>query len=170
MNKNGQYHVRPYQAEDRAACEAIFDSNTPLYFAYEERKDFGSFLNELKVPYFVVEEDEGAIVACGGYAANKEDYTVAVLCWGMVLRDVHHRGIGRQLLAERLRRIAVESQFASVKIETSQYSRGFFERFGFIAGRIVQNGFAPGLDLVEMKLDLTQYRMECRGTRECRFP
>jgi len=156
LEQNGQYHVRPYRAEDRSACEILFDSNTPHYFAYEERKDFVSFLEELKIPYFVVEDDEGAIVACGGYGAAKEDPTVAVLCWGMVLRDVHHRGIGRRLLAERLQRIAAEPQFVSVKIDTSQYSRGFFERFGFMAGRIVPNGFAPGLDLVEMKLNLSR--------------
>ncbi|WP_293655861.1 hypothetical protein [uncultured Paenibacillus sp.] len=41
-------------------------------------------------------------------------------------------------------------------IETSQYSRAFFERFGFIAERVVPDGFAPGLDLVEMELDVSK--------------
>ncbi|CAH8703784.1 GNAT family N-acetyltransferase [Paenibacillus melissococcoides] len=73
----------------------------------------------------------------------------------MVRRDLHRCGFGRKLLAERLRRIAAEPQYSMVTIETSQYSRPFFERFRFTAERVVPDGFAPGLDLVEMELDLS---------------
>ncbi|MGG4397810.1 GNAT family N-acetyltransferase [Paenibacillus thiaminolyticus] len=100
-----------------------------------------------------------AIVACDGYAADKEEPAVVVLCWGIVRHDLHGSGIGRQhrqLLAERLRRIASESQFSLVRIETTQYSRGFFERFGFTAERAIPDGFASGYDLVEMELDLSK--------------
>ncbi|WP_369009964.1 GNAT family N-acetyltransferase [Paenibacillus dendritiformis] len=86
------------------------NSNVPDYFAAVERKDFDAYLDDLKGPYFVMEEETGAIVACGGYAAEEEDPTIAVLCWGMVRRDLHRCGFGRQLLAERLRRIAAEPQ------------------------------------------------------------
>lgn len=154
-NKIGQYHMRPYRNNDRAACLALFDSNVPKYFAFEERKDFDSFLDEPKGYYFVMEDDKGAIVACGGYAAHKVETSMAVLCWGMVHRDFHRRGIGYQLLAERLERIAAEPQFSHVRIDTSQHSRGFFERFGFVVKRILPDGFALGLDLVEMELDLS---------------
>ncbi len=58
----------------------------------------------------MMEEETGAIVACGGYAAEEEDPTIAVLCWGMIRRDLHRCGFGRELLAERLRRIAAEPQ------------------------------------------------------------
>lgn len=103
-----------------------------------------------------MEDETGATVACGGYAADKEEPAVVVLCWGMVRHDLHGSGIGRQLLAKRLRRIASESQFCLVRIETMQYSRGFFERSGFAVERAVPDGFAPGFDLVEMELDLSK--------------
>ncbi|GIP32537.1 GNAT family N-acetyltransferase [Paenibacillus sp. J2TS4] len=157
--QRGQNHVRPYRLEDREACLTLFESNVPKYFASEERKDFISYLDDLKGPYFVMEDEKGAIVACGGYAVNKEDRTAAVLCWGMVRRDLHRCGLGQQLLAERLKRIAAEPQFSIVTIDTSQYSRGFFERFGFVAKRVCTDGFAPGLDLVEMQLDLPQLNL-----------
>lgn len=155
-NACGRTNVRPYWDEDRIACEALFGSNVPDYFASVERKDFDAYLDDLKGPYFVMEDETGAIVACGGYAADEEDPAAAVLCWGMVHRDLHGSGIGRQLLAERLRRIAADPQYSFVRIETTQYSRGFFERFGFTAERVVPDGFAPGFDLVEMELDLSK--------------
>ncbi|WP_374019099.1 GNAT family N-acetyltransferase [Paenibacillus thiaminolyticus] len=152
----GRNNVRLYRDEERLACQALFESNVPDYFASVERKDFNAYLDDLKGPYFVMEDETGAIVACGGYASDKEEPAVAVLCWGMVRHGLHGSGIGRQLLAERLRRIASESQYSLVRIETTQYSRGFFERFGFTAERVVPDGFAPGFDLVEMELDLSK--------------
>ncbi|WP_028777380.1 GNAT family N-acetyltransferase [Shimazuella kribbensis] len=149
----GRNTIRQYQDKDRAACLSLFDSNTPTYFASVERKDFVSFLNDLKFPYFVMENDRDTVVACGGYAADKNDQEVAVLCWGMVRRDLHYSGLGKQLLVDRLQRIVAE-QFSIVAIETSQYSCGFFERFGFIVKKIVSDGFAPDIDLVKMELNL----------------
>lgn len=155
----GPYHVRPYCQEDREACLALFESNVPKYFAPEELKDFVSDLDDLKWPYLVMEDENGKIVASGGYGAIGEDGTVAALCWGMVRRDLHRCGLGRRLLVERLKRIAAEPKFTRVTIETSQYSRGFFERFGFVAKRVCPDGFAPGLDLVEMELDLSRLKL-----------
>ncbi|CAH8770422.1 GNAT family N-acetyltransferase [Paenibacillus dendritiformis] len=156
LEARGRISVRPYRDADRSACQELFDSNVPDYFAAVERKDFDAYLDDLKGPYFVMEDETGTIVACGGYAAEEEDPAAAVLCWGMVRRDLHRCGFGRQLLAERLRRIAAEPQYSLVTIETSQYSRGFFERFGFTAERVAPDGFAPGLDLVEMELDISK--------------
>lgn len=152
----GTNQYAPISGRRRSACQELFDSNVPDYFAAVERKDFDAYLDDLKGPYFVMEDETGTIVACGGYAAEEEDPAAAVLCWGMVRRDLHRCGFGRQLLAERLRRIAAEPQYSLVTIETSQYSRGFFERFGFTAERVVPDGFAPGLDLVEMELDISK--------------
>jgi|GEM_PF-108215 len=146
--------LRPFQDQDREACLAIFDSNVPKYFAPEERRDYALFLEKLPGPYFVMEHEPGSVIACGGYAANREDESSAVLCWGMVDRSLHRSGAGTKLLTERLRRISAESQFSIVKIETSPHSRGFFERFGFTELGTISDGFAPGLDLVKMELDL----------------
>lgn len=150
--------LRPYRPEDRAACLAVFDSNVPDYFAPHERVDFIDFLDALHGSYFVMDDADGQVVACGGFLASHDDPAVAILCWGMVRRGLHRTGRGAHLLSARLDLIAARPDFTTVSIETSQKSRGFFERFGFIAGTIVPDGFAPGLDRVEMTLDLTQRR------------
>lgn len=148
------YRLRAYRNEDREACLALFDGNVPKYFAIEERQDFVSFLEKLPGPYFVMVNEQEEVVACGGYATSEKNRELAVLCWGMVRRDLHRHGVGTQLLEERLRLIAAEPHLSIVMIETSQHSCGFFERFGFMVKRVVPNGFAQGLDLVEMKLEL----------------
>jgi len=153
-NSLSPYRLRPFQDQDREACLTIFDSNVPKYFAAEERRDYALYLEKLPGPYFVLENDSGSVIACGGYGADRENESSAVLCWGMVDRSLHGTGAGTKLLTERLRRISADPQFSIVKLETSPHSRGFFERFGFTALGTIPDGFAPGLDLVKMELDL----------------
>lgn len=142
--------LRRYLPADRAACLALFTSNVPDYFAELERADFIQTLDEID-DYFVIEAPGEGIVACGGYAALDDAPEVAGLCWGMVRRDLHRRGYGEHLLRERLRRIAAEPAFERIVIETTQFSRAFFARHGFVVTREVAGGFAPGYDLVEMQ-------------------
>jgi hypothetical protein len=59
--------LRSYTPADKEACLAIFDSNTPPYFAKHERPEFAAFLDESRDPYFVVEASNGQIIGCGGY-------------------------------------------------------------------------------------------------------
>ncbi|MGH8082342.1 MAG: GNAT family N-acetyltransferase [Lysobacter sp.] len=141
--------LRDCAASDRAACVALFESNVPEYFAAHELADFLDTLDWIE-DYYVIELDGEGVVACGGYAGAKADPSVAVLCWGMVRRDLHRGGLGERLLSERLRRIDADPAFASVKIETTPFSRDFFARYGFVVTRVQPDGFAPGYDLVEM--------------------
>jgi GNAT superfamily N-acetyltransferase len=151
-------HLRAYTPADREACLHLFASNVPDYFARIERADFEHTLDAI-ADYLVLELEGEGIVACGGYAAARPDPAsdpdpnagVAVLCWGMVRRDLHRRGLGERLLSERLRRIDADPAFASVRIETSTFSRDFFARHGFVVTREEADGFAPGYDLVEMR-------------------
>jgi predicted GNAT family N-acyltransferase len=155
VKKSGLNTIRQYQDKDQEACLGLFNSNVPKYFAPVERNYFVTFLNDFKFLYFIMENDKGEVVVCGGYAADKEDPSVAMLCWGMVRRDLHFGGLDQQLLADRLRRIVTEQQFSTVVIETSQHNQGFFERFGFIVKKIISDGFATDLDLVKMELDVS---------------
>ncbi|MGO1068459.1 GNAT family N-acetyltransferase [Lysobacter sp. CA199] len=151
-------HLRNYSPADREACLALFTSNVPEYFAQIERADFIHTLENIE-DYWVLELEDEGVVACGGYAAARPDPEsgpdsnagVAVLCWGMVRRDLHRRGLGERLLSERLNRIDADPAFHSVRIETTTFSRDFFARHGFVVTREQADGFAPGYDLVEMR-------------------
>jgi len=134
--------IRPYVANDREACLAIFDSNTPDFFGTSERELFVSFLDKRPSRYYVVEDERG-VVACGGWGW-KDSARVAVLTWGMVHRTHHRSGLGRRLLRHRL--AEAEAQDYSVfELVTSQHSAPFFAREGFVEEKVEPNLFAPGL-------------------------
>jgi GNAT superfamily N-acetyltransferase len=153
MMSSVQINVRPYTLQDRLACLAIFDGNTPDYFAPSERVEFAAFLDSGSADYLVLETAAGVIVGCGGYYVTSAA-GIAGLAWGMVDRVWHKRGLGRVLLEARLAELRRFSDAKLVRVHTSQNSRGFFERCGFRAVRVVPDGFAPGIDRVESELAL----------------
>lgn len=150
-------HVRDYTPADRDACLAVFDSNIPTYFLPHEREEFATFLDTpLPGPYLVLVDEEGAVAGCGGYAMQPGTRD-AVLCWGMVDRARHGTGLGRLLLDARLARVRADrltSDIASVELHTSQHTRGFYERRGFVLEEVRPDGYGPGLDRCDMRLVL----------------
>lgn len=139
---------RPYAPADRDACLALFDGNVPRYFDPDERAGFAAFLDALPGP-FLVADDGGRVVACGGWAVEADTGDVA-LCWGIVDAARHREGIGDRLTRARLRD-ALAGAPRAVVIRTSQHTQGFYERLGFAVARVVPDGHAPGIDFVEMR-------------------
>jgi len=145
--------LRAYSSDDRGHCLRIFDSNCPRYFAECERDQFESFLDSSGCPYYVVERP-GSIVGCGGYAIQGGGKP-ANLCWGMIDGTCHRQGLGQFLLLGRLQAIITSESVTTVRLDTSQFTEGFFARFGFIVTARMADGYSPGLDQVEMRLVLT---------------
>jgi GNAT superfamily N-acetyltransferase len=145
--------MRPMTPADRGACLAVFDSNVPGSFIASERASFESFLDALAGPYFVLEDASGGVVACGGYAVTPGTRT-ADLCWGMVTRERQGTGLGRVLTERRLARIREDVAVGAVALETSQHTRAFYERLGFVATQVEHDGIAPGLHRCVMRLDI----------------
>lgn len=143
---------RAYAPADRAACLDLFDGNTPAFFADVERDVFATFLDHEDKVYFVI-ENGGRIVACGGYEPDHADPTLACFCWGMVARDMQRKGFGERLARERLARISADPGYQGVILDTTPMSRGFFERLGFVMVKVTPDGYAPGYDRIDMRLD-----------------
>lgn len=147
--------ARPYDAADREACLALFDSNTPRFFDPSERGGFEQFLDEMRWPYQVIErrdsEGPARIVACGGHAMEADGETVA-LCWGMVEQGLHGQGLGRRLTEARLAAARAEPGATGMRLNTGALTTGFYERFGFVVERVVKDGYAPGSDQHDMRL------------------
>lgn len=147
--------LRAYKSTDKQACLAIFDSNVPQYFAKHERIEFVQFLDNPICTYFVVENESAAVIGCGGYHYDPATHE-SILCWGMVTRDHHKTGVGKFLLRERLKRLCADSDGQAVlRLNTSQHTYGFFEKFGFVVTKIIENGFALGLHEYDMLLTMT---------------
>ncbi|MEO9467758.1 GNAT family N-acetyltransferase [Parasphingorhabdus sp.] len=139
--------VRDYQVSDRDACLAIFDSNIPDYFDQSERDMFADFLNGPSGFYFVIAQD-GQVCACGGYA--KEDRGQARFTWGMAERGRHGQGLGRLLAEHRLAEITASGLFQEIELFTTPIIAPFFQKFGFTVKETRKDGFAPGMDQVQM--------------------
>ena len=153
--------LRAYRAEDREACLRVLDSNVPEYFLASDRDLFAGFLDD-KVQaeglrYFVVEDDGGAVVACGG--VRLQGATDARMCWGMVRRDLHRRGIGRVLLAARL----VEGAKMGAKtssLETIPSVADFYVKAGYALVATTKDHYAPGWDRVDYAITLDEPTLE----------
>lgn len=151
--------LRHYEPRDRAACLALFDGNVPPFFAPDERADFEEFLDHPPGVYLVVEDGRGTVVGCGGVTADPRT-GLGELTWGMVARAEQGKGVGRFLLRARLFVLAERDKITRVRLDTSQHTRGFFEREGFVVQASTQNGYAPGLHRHEMALSLDPERRE----------
>ena len=93
------------------------------------------------------------MVACGGYATGRVDGETDI-CWTIVRRDQHGHGVGNFLLTTRISDILAIDDCRTVRLETSQHTVGFFERWGFAVSERVPNGLGPGLDRIEMRVVL----------------
>ena len=144
--------VRRYSADDLAACLAVFDSNVPKFFDVSERAGFEEFLAGNRWPYIVLEH-AGEIVGCGGWAPE-EDGALIAMTWGMVRRTLHGSGLGRFLLMYRVREAAKMPGAERVRLSTSQHTAGFFQKLGFKVAETRKDGFAPGIDRIEMVMIL----------------
>ncbi len=144
--------VRPYSSDDLPGCLTAFDSNVPEYFDPSERAEFTEFLAEDPWPY-VVMENEGASLGCGGWDLE-DGGKLASLTWGLVRNDLHKQGLGRFLLLYRLREVAKISGVERVRIDTSQQTAEFFRKQGFKVLSVEKDGYAPGLDRIEMMMKL----------------
>lgn len=74
--------------------------------------------------------------------------------WGMVNHTLHGQGLGTNLVKARLALAHASPNIIELTIETSQHSRGFYERFGFTVSKIIPDEFGQGVDRWDMSLRL----------------
>jgi len=138
--------IEPFASADREECLRVFDSNTPRFFAPEERAAFAAFLDASPGPFWVVRlEASLRVVGCGGVSIAPDGRT-AWLRWGMVANNEHGGGIGRRLLSMRLGWIDERGGVETVRVATTPAASGFFQQLGFARLRVTPNGYGPGLD------------------------
>ena len=145
--------VRGYTRDDLDSCLEVFDSNVPRFFTMEERAGYATFLEDLPGPYLVLVAPSRAVIGCGGYAVA-DGSVVADLCWGMVRQEWHGKGAGRSLTEARIERIRRDGNVTAIALGTSQHTSAFYEHLGFKTTRVEVDGYAPGLDRIDMRLEV----------------
>lgn len=130
-------------------CMVLFESNHVPYFAADESALYRIYLTDKAIDqayYLALDDDQ--LLAAGGYT---ERDGVLWLVWGMVGREWHGRGIGRRLLEYRLLEMQRRYPGALIRLNTSQHTAGFYEKYGFVQEKRVKDGFEAGLDEVVMR-------------------
>lgn len=154
-----------YSVALQQTCIQLFVSNMPDFFAPSELADYGDFLDKLVqggdrsegALYYYVGMVNDSPCACGGIGVSPDGLN-ARMVWGMVRRDRHRKGIGREFLGFRIKRIRELFPYASISLDTTQHSFGFFEKHGFEVTKVTPDYYAPAMDRYDMSLrsdDLT---------------
>jgi N-acetylglutamate synthase-like GNAT family acetyltransferase len=130
---------------------SIFESNVPDYFAPHEKDYFDTYVDEHPNEYSVLFLNS-KIIGAGGIALNKDD-TVS-LVWGMIGKDYHKQGYGEALLKFRLIKAKENYPGKIIVSNTSQFTEGFFAKYGFKTVYTKDNYWAAGLHLRKMTLHI----------------
>ncbi|WP_115048271.1 GNAT family N-acetyltransferase [Xanthomonas arboricola] len=147
---------------------ALFDANVPAFFSAGERVDFAGFLIQHAAAWhYQLLERGNAIAGCAGYAVNADGST-ASLCWGMVHPSLHRCGVGTQLLQARLDALRQMPAVRRVMLDTSQHTRQFYARFGFVVQQVTVDAYGPGLERWDMALDLHPSAQTAGSARSAR--
>ncbi|MFY8187225.1 MAG: GNAT family N-acetyltransferase [Flavobacterium sp.] len=152
-----EVQIKKYFDVDRLDCINAFKSNVPNYFANEELKDFEAFLTRLesidnKTQFYVI-NFENKIIGCGGFG-DKNNNGVISLAWGLVHKHYHKMGFGEKLLKYRIEQIKLLNPEFPVIIDTTQYSYGFFEKYGFKVTKITIDYYEIGMHRYDMIFEI----------------
>ena len=147
--------ITPYKFSDNIKCIEAFESNVPTFFAIEEKEEFKAFLSKLEngsiqTKFFVVALND-EVIGCGGFG-DKNNTGVVSLAWGLIHKNYHKQGFGEKLLRFRLERIKETVPNLPVIVDTTQFTSGFFEKFGFQTTKITNDYYAEGLHRYDMIL------------------
>lgn len=149
--------IRAYQTSDKQACLEAFESNVPRYFTKAEIADFDNFLDVfankggVNKTYYYVVVFENEVIGCGGFG-DKDNTNIITLAWGLIHQNFHKKGFGKELLIFRLEQIKEKYPNHILYIDTTQYSYGFFEKFGFEVTKITNDFYEKGLHRYDMQL------------------
>jgi ribosomal-protein-alanine N-acetyltransferase len=147
---------RKYREVDLECVVEVFRSNIPKYFGPGEEAGLRDFLGKFADDYYVAELDR-RVAGAGGIALN-EDQTVS-LCWGMIHNDHLGTGLGRRLTEFRIERSLEKFGAMPIITSTSQHTQGFYEKLGFVLTEHTPDGFGPGIDMCNMRLEFPQEKL-----------
>lgn len=142
--------IKKYSTSDYDQCVNIFKSNIPEYFAKDELSDFQDYIKNISKTkdgwtdsFYILKRDK-KIVGCAGLGLNKSK-KIATLSWGMVDKNYHRNGIGTQLTNYRLNLLESYNLDLKIRLDTSQHSYLFYEKFGFKIEDIEKDGYEKGM-------------------------
>jgi GNAT superfamily N-acetyltransferase len=140
--------LRPYTDADETACLALFDLNTPAFFAPNERDDYAAFLRPQPAQYRVCVEGAQLL---GAFGVFRRDAEQGGLHWILIDPRRQGEGLGSWMMSDVMRQCR-ELRLKCLHIAASQKSAPFFARFGARRVRETPDGWGPGMHRIDMEL------------------
>lgn len=140
--------LRAYTAADEAACLALFELNTPDFFAPSEREDYAAFLRTAPGEYRVCVEGAQVVGAFGVFRRTADE---GGLHWILIDPRRQGEGLGSWMMSDVMRQCR-ELRVQRLHIAASHKSAPFFARFGARALRETADGWGPGMHRIDMEL------------------
>lgn len=143
--------IRHYTPADKPQLVTLFLLNTPAYFCPEEQADLEAFLDEEEADVYYVIEDDGTILACGGYAIENDE---GWLCWYIVHPQHQGKGLGKQIVSKCLKEMRKLPGIEKLVVRTSQLVYPFYEKFGFKLLSTQDHYWGEGMHLYHMEMKM----------------
>lgn len=141
---------RPYLSTDRESCLALFDANTPKFFALNERLDYSQFLDFNPTEYEVCLSKKSII---GAFGLIGEEPQYKNLNWILISPKFQGAGVG-SILINRAISIAHKEKLEHIKIAASHLSAPFFAKYGAQYILEIKDGWGIGMHRIDMELHL----------------
>lgn len=138
-----------YTNTDFGDCLEVIKSNVPRYFTSNEYQDFERWLGKMDCPNFYLLKLDGQVIGFGGF--YKEE-SVAKLAWGVIHANYHGKGYGKAMLEYRLETIRQKYGNIDIRLDTTQLTCEYFEKFGFKSTRVIPKYYDQTFDKHEMVL------------------
>ena len=159
--RQSRIEFQAYGPGDMPACMNLFDANCPSFFAPNERAEFESFLADLPMGYQLCLHD-GSIVGAFGITAEEKGPRTR-LNWIMLEPSAQGHGVGSAMMKKTVA-MAAAADAAHIDIAASQRSADFFAHFGAVETQRTADGWGPGMDRVDMVLQVSAATPEQAGT------
>ncbi len=140
-----------YQDDYLDDCLRLFDKNCPQFFAANEREDYKDYLQNNTDTYQIKYLDK-EIVAAFGLAVDPFRIRGRIT-WIMVCPDVKGKGIGTEMMEHALR-LARKGGVQIIDIAASHLSAPFFEKFGAVTIKTIENGWGDGMHRLDMEMGI----------------
>jgi ribosomal-protein-alanine N-acetyltransferase len=140
--------VRLYNHTDLPFVLELFKKNCPAYFDISEIGDLREYLQAHEKTYYLFEDNNKILGACGYYLEAKEQGRIS---WIFTDPESQKKGIGKQLVQHCIKEMQAKHT-KSITVWTSDPAYLFFGKLGFAVERIEPNYWAGRFDLYLMTL------------------
>jgi N-acetylglutamate synthase-like GNAT family acetyltransferase len=127
--------IRPLRRKDIASTTKIIGKNYSHFYGLKSSQEMGAMFDNMVIPpKYLVAEEGGEIIGCGGYIQSWMDYHVYNIFWINVDPTYQRKGIGTQIvraIISDIKKQKGKDKRADLILLTTTKPKFYQKRFGF---------------------------------------